>query len=66
MIKTEHTSRLFQKSKRQPHMRQELALCMIRVFDEGEIKPLRLSRMALAIVTVLIEGVSASLKVLLI
>lgn len=43
---------LSEESKRQPNMHRDLALCIIRLFDEGEIKPLRLSRMALAMVTV--------------
>lgn len=42
---------LSRESKRQPTMRRDLALCIIRLFDEGENKPLRLSRNALAEVT---------------
>jgi hypothetical protein len=43
---------LSEQSKRQPKMRQELALCIMRLFDEGERRPLRLSRMALTIATI--------------
>jgi len=43
---------LSQESKRQPNMRRNLAVCIIRLFDEGEVNPLCLSRMALAVVTV--------------
>jgi cytochrome P450 len=43
---------LSQESKRQPNVRRDLALCIIRLFDEGESRPLRLSRMALATATI--------------
>jgi hypothetical protein len=42
---------LSRESKRQPNMRRDLALCILRLFDSGENKPLRLSRKALAVVT---------------
>lgn len=35
-------------AKKRPNMRSNLALCIIRFFDEGESNPLQLSRMALA------------------
>jgi hypothetical protein len=40
---------LSEGSKRRPNVKQNLALCVIRFFDEGESDPLQLSRMALAI-----------------
>lgn len=40
---------LSEESKRRRNMGRNLALCIIRFFDEGENNPLRLSRMALAI-----------------
>jgi hypothetical protein len=40
---------LSEGSKRRPNVRRNLALCVIRLFDEGESNPLQLSRMALAI-----------------
>ena len=43
---------LSEESKRQPNIRQDLALCIMRLFDEGEHRPLRLSRMALTIATI--------------
>lgn len=43
---------LSEESKRKPHIRQDLALCIIRLFDEGERKPLRLARMAMTIATI--------------
>src|SRR5688572_2861204 len=42
---------LSEGSKQRPHMRRNLALCVIRFFDEGESNPLQLSRMAVAIST---------------
>jgi hypothetical protein len=42
---------LSEGSKQRPNMRRNLALCVIRFFDEGESNPLQLSRMALAINT---------------
>jgi len=47
---------LSQESKRQSNMRQELALCIMRLFNEGENRPLRLCRMALAIVTIITDS----------
>jgi hypothetical protein len=43
---------LLEQAKRQPNIRQDLALCIMRLFDEGENRPLRLSRMALHITTI--------------
>jgi hypothetical protein len=40
---------LSEGSKRRPNVRLNLALCVIRFFDEGESNPLQLSRMALAV-----------------
>ena len=40
------------ETQREAHMRQDLALCILRLFDEGENDPLRLSTRALAILTV--------------
>lgn len=39
------------QSRQKPQMREKLARSIFRLFDEGETKPLRLSRIALAIVT---------------
>jgi hypothetical protein len=47
---------LSQESKRQSNMRQELALCIMRLFDEGENRPLRLCRLALAIITIITDS----------
>jgi hypothetical protein len=47
---------LSEESKRQPNMRRNLALCIIRLFDGGEHAPLRLSRMALALSTTIIDS----------
>ena len=59
------------QSRQRPHMREELALCILRLFDSGETTPLRLSRMALAVVTdtnrwrvVGNRGVAGSIRVL--
>jgi hypothetical protein len=41
--------KLSEGTKRRPNMQRDLALCVIRFFDEGESNPLRLSKMALAI-----------------
>ena len=38
-------------SRQQPRMRELLASCIFRLFDEGERTPLRLARLALANVT---------------
>lgn len=38
-------------SRQQPHMLEELAHCILRLFDNGETETLRLSRRALTIVT---------------
>ena len=43
---------LSEESKRQPNVRRDLALCIIRLFDQGESRPLRLSKMALATATI--------------
>jgi hypothetical protein len=43
---------LSEESKRQPNVRRDLALCVIRLFDQGESRPLRLSKMALATATI--------------
>jgi hypothetical protein len=39
---------LSEGTKRRPNMQRDLALCVIRFFNEGESNPLQLSRMALA------------------
>jgi hypothetical protein len=36
-------------SRSRPNVKRNLALCIIRFFDEGESNPLQLSRMTLAI-----------------
>lgn len=41
------------ESQRQPNKRRDLALCIIRLFDEGENNRQRLSRMALATITII-------------
>jgi hypothetical protein len=43
---------LSEEAKRQPNIRQDLAICIMRLFDKGENRPLRLSRMALFITTI--------------
>jgi hypothetical protein len=40
---------LSEGTKRRPNMQRDLALSVIRFFDEGESNPLQLCRMALAI-----------------
>lgn len=42
---------LSEQSKTKPHIRRNLALCIFRLFDEGENNSLCISRLALAIVT---------------
>ena len=39
------------QSRRGPNVRRDLAVCVFRLFDEGETIPLRLSRLALANIT---------------
>jgi hypothetical protein len=47
---------LSEESKMKPHIRQDLALCIIRLFDEGEREALRLSRMAMSIATIITDS----------
>lgn len=44
-------SGLSRQFRQQPNMRRDLALCIFRLFDEGERTPPRLARLALANVT---------------
>jgi hypothetical protein len=43
---------LSEESKRKPYIHRDLALCILRLYDEGEHKRLRLSKMALANITI--------------
>ena len=44
-------SNLSLQSRQDPTVRRDLAICVFRLFDEGETQPLRLSRLAIANIT---------------